>query len=723
MRAGGRFRRGGRPGPEPEPNPADSHEPVEAREAGEPVEVVEAREAGEATEPVEAVEPEEAVEPVERTEAVERAEAADSETSTAQETALPDSPLQAEKSGTQSRSGRRKRAPAGEEALEEDVELLVSFPLEEPPEVVPVMEEGPKAAVTAGTEAPPDTSEGFFGSTGTPVPAEDLAPVVIAPRATGRAGPARPDPIRFARLHLRTGSLIRARSEYEALAADGVLDLAGTLDLAEVRWRTADSAGAGLAAAAYLAAGGMEPLGFLIAAESAAREERIIDARDFAVRASAMGLDNLEALFAGVPRRMDWPKDMWGLPVPPIQPQPHRRMHVEVVDAEVRVTEPAAVEPALPEAAPSEPALPEAAPSEPALPEAAPSEPALPEAAPTEPALPEAAPTEPAAVEALPVEPALPEAAPTEAISAVEDQAAPSVEPSRLVPLVETPESAAILAINEATPPLAGPIEQEAEAAGIETPEIATPDQATSFEPAQEAVLSAEPAPGEPAPAELAPAEMPDLYSGDAMLAEAAAQERAEEEAPEPAPAAAEPEAWWTVPHPRSEDFAADWGPSQTPLPEAPAADVEEPGSLDVEPAAPPERAPAAEPEPRGAAEPNPLDAEIAAGRDALASGDALVAALHLAVALRISPAAASTVLEVIGSHDEVALELVRGDALRLLGEAATQPVSLIGGVARPDAPPDARPEPTDARPGEPPDREPDSSGQLPDSDRPLRWE
>ena len=72
-----------------------------------------------------------------------------------------------------------------------------------------------------------------------------------------------------------------------------------------------------------------------------------------------------------------------------------------------------------------------------------------------------------------------------------------------------------------------------------------------------------------------------------------------------------------------------------------------------------PSRAPAAA---------NPWDGEMHAGAEALGSGDALLAALHFAVALRTSPEAARAVLDGIGERADLALELVRGDALRLLG-------------------------------------------------------
>ena len=44
------------------------------------------------------------------------------------------------------------------------------------------------------------------------------------------------------------------------------------------------------------------------------------------------------------------------------------------------------------------------------------------------------------------------------------------------------------------------------------------------------------------------------------------------------------------------------------------------------------------------------------------------MAALHFAIALRASPESARAVLDAIGEHSDLALGLVRGDALRLLG-------------------------------------------------------
>lgn len=131
------------------------------------------------------------------------------------------------------------------------------------------------------------------------------------------AAPTVADPateIRFARLHLRTGSLHQARSEYESLAGNNLLDVPATLDLAEVRWRTGDLVGAGSAAAAYLAADGQSALGFLIAAEAAAAQGQVADARRHAGRALERSVASLEVFFAGVPRRMSWPESMWAAP-------------------------------------------------------------------------------------------------------------------------------------------------------------------------------------------------------------------------------------------------------------------------------------------------------------------------------------------------------------------------------------------------------------------------
>ncbi|MGA3056621.1 MAG: hypothetical protein ABSE70_01095 [Candidatus Limnocylindrales bacterium] len=62
-------------------------------------------------------------------------------------------------------------------------------------------------------------------------------------------------------------------------------------------------------------------------------------------------------------------------------------------------------------------------------------------------------------------------------------------------------------------------------------------------------------------------------------------------------------------------------------------------------------------------------DTEIEAGIALLRVGDSALAALHFGIALRMNPESAPAVLGVIGDRRVLALELVRGDALRMLGQ------------------------------------------------------
>jgi len=117
--------------------------------------------------------------------------------------------------------------------------------------------------------------------------------------------------IRLARLHLKTGSLTTARAELEMLASRDSLDMTALLDLAEARWRTGDLDGAGDAATAYLADGGTEALGFVIAAEAAATGNRQADARRHTEEALARHLSELDRVFAGMPRKAMWQPSGW----------------------------------------------------------------------------------------------------------------------------------------------------------------------------------------------------------------------------------------------------------------------------------------------------------------------------------------------------------------------------------------------------------------------------
>ena len=119
--------------------------------------------------------------------------------------------------------------------------------------------------------------------------------------------------LRLARLHVRGGAYALARAELEALAGTDDLDRDGILDLAEVRWRSGDLAGASVAAAAWLEdgtdAGAPGALANVICAEAAAARG-LTDAAAAHVEAAAPGLGDratLDALLAGIAARAVWP--------------------------------------------------------------------------------------------------------------------------------------------------------------------------------------------------------------------------------------------------------------------------------------------------------------------------------------------------------------------------------------------------------------------------------
>jgi hypothetical protein len=120
----------------------------------------------------------------------------------------------------------------------------------------------------------------------------------------------------LARLHLRLGSLGLARAELESMAGRNSLDDQGIRDLAEVRWRTGDLAGAGDAAAAYLEGEPEDVLALVIAAEMQSHLGRPGEARRLAGRALAASEGLLDTIFAGMPRSAIWPVDTGG----PLEP-------------------------------------------------------------------------------------------------------------------------------------------------------------------------------------------------------------------------------------------------------------------------------------------------------------------------------------------------------------------------------------------------------------------
>ena len=421
------------------------------------------------------------------------------------------------------------------------------------------------AAVHGGGSEPGDDFLELVESAEAEIQEEAVSARPVPHRSGGKAAAHHSEQIRFARLHLRTGSLLQARSEFEALAACDLLDVPATLDLAEVRWRTGDLMGAGAAAASYLAARGEEALGFLIAAEAAAADDRVIEARQHAARALERSVSNIEGFFAGVPRRMSWPESSWTAPMA------------------VKVDAPAPQAPAVDWPPKMVPRVAADAPVE-------------------------------APVGSL--------WAPPEAV------AAERVEP----------------------------VEAAAVAEPVVPPEAVVAEPAVAAEPVEAAAV-AEPV-------------VPPRWCG--------------------------------------------WSPRRPGRPTSRAA----------------EQAVAAEP-----AAANPWDGEIRAGAEALASGDALLAALHFAVALRTSPEAARAVLDGIGERADLALELVRVDALRLLGNEsdAGQAYASVAsqlGISKPVAAAEPAPEPaaepapsptTEPAPG--PAAEPATRANADEQPRSIKWE
>jgi hypothetical protein len=84
-----------------------------------------------------------------------------------------------------------------------------------------------------------------------------------------------------------------------------------------------------------------------------------------------------------------------------------------------------------------------------------------------------------------------------------------------------------------------------------------------------------------------------------------------------------------------------------------------------------------------GASDPMPDPAaELAAARSALMEGDRVGAAVRLAVVLRFAPALAPAVLDVVAAEPGPAYDLVRGDALRLVGHETQARRSYATAVA-----------------------------------------
>jgi outer membrane biosynthesis protein TonB len=211
------------------------------------------------------------------------------------------------------------------------------------------------------------------------------------------------------------------------------------------------------------------------------------------------------------------------------------------------------------------------------------------------------------------------------------------------LPAWSVPTSDAVVApvASEAAAPVelaAAPVELEAEPVELAAEPVEVEPEAEPVEPVE---LAAEPVEVEPEAEPVEPVEL--------------AAEPVEVE-PEAEPVEVEPEAEPVEVEPEAEPVEVE-----------PEAEPVELAAMLVQPEAevePPAETPAVE------AAPNDVQAtaEVASGRSYLDVGDPMMAALHFGVAIRLAPASASAVLDAIGDRQELPLQLVRGDALRLLG-------------------------------------------------------
>ena len=107
--------------------------------------------------------------------------------------------------------------------------------------------------------------------------------------------------------------------------------------------------------------------------------------------------------------------------------------------------------------------------------------------------------------------------------------------------------------------------------------------------------------------------------------------------------------------------------------------------------------------------------AELAAARDALAAGDRAGAAIRLAVVLRLAPSLAPAVLDLAGTEPGSEFDLVRGDALRLVGRETQARRSFVAAARRStsdDAPDGAGDPPVPTAPGDDPAAGEDAAGE-----------
>jgi hypothetical protein len=274
------------------------------------------------------------------------------------------------------------------------------------------------------------------------------------------------------------------------------------------------------------------------------------------------------------------------------------------------------------------------------------------------------------------------------------------------VPSVRAPADQVQSDVAQAEPQAVVPVAIEPEAEDVE---LVAPPAEPEFESFESADAPAEPLEPEPEPVELAAEPLEPEAEPEPVELAAEPVELEPEAEPEPVELAAEPV-----------ELEPEVEPVVPPIEPEPEPEMVEPDAMVVQAEAEP---PAEEPAVEAAPNDVQATAEVASGRSYLEAGDPMMAALHFGVAIRMAPASATSVLDAIGDRQELPLQLVRGDALRLLGmegDAGKAYQSVANALGAPKPVPPEPPAPASDEPEpEPPAESAESAFAEPP---PIRW-
>ena len=274
------------------------------------------------------------------------------------------------------------------------------------------------------------------------------------------------------------------------------------------------------------------------------------------------------------------------------------------------------------------------------------------------------------------------------------------------VPSVRAPAEQVQSDVAQVEPQAVVPVAIEPEAEDVE---LVAPPAEPEFESFESADAPAEPLEPEPEPVELAAEPLEPEAEPEPVELAAEPVELEPEAEPEPVELAAEPV-----------ELEPEVEPVVPPIEPEPEPEMVEPDAMVVQAEAEP---PAEEPAVEAAPNDVQATAEVASGRSYLEAGDPMMAALHFGVAIRMAPASATSVLDAIGDRQELPLQLVRGDALRLLGmegDAGKAYQSVANALGAPKPVPPEPPAPASDEPEpEPPAESAESAFAEPP---PIRW-